>query len=155
MVFLYWGCFSAAGQFSWTLPPGSMELCSTASALWQTSHRFSIRRDFLHYSHKQMCPHCPVMVPQKCQILDTKREKTHFCSLHISPSALLMTFKSGLTVPAMHPPKIVERNYLFRFPVLHYSVTSTHSHCDSPLSLTGLASWSSTTSWTLPLCFQS
>lgn len=147
------GLLFSTEKSSWTHTLGSMRSCLTVSALWQTSHRLFNRRDFPHSCHKRMHQHWFIMALQQCQILRTKQEMTQFCKLTAFQSAPRMTLMTNLAALLMH---LKQRFHRLRSvsPLLHYSVTSTRILCGSPLNLTYLDSWSSTTSWMLPPCFQ-
>lgn len=152
--FLNLDCLFPTEQCSWTLTLGSMASCWTASALWRASHRSSSLRAFIHCCLRTVSPRSFVMTSQQSLILNTKQEKTLRFHLTTFQSSLLMTFLSNLTAALMCSLKILNQSLHWVYPVLHYSVTSTRTHCASPLRLTGLASWSSTTSWMLPPCCQ-
>lgn len=151
---LHWDCVSPAEQCSWTLTLGNMGSCSTASVLWQTSHRFSNRRAFPHCCCERMPLRRFVMAHQQCQILNTKQENTLCYHLTTSPSGLVMSPISDLTATRMHSVRTFNQSLHSVCPVLHYNVTSTHTPSGFPLRPTGLASWSSTTSWMLLPCFR-
>ena len=139
--FIRWDFFSPAGQCSWTLNPGNMGSCWIALQPWQISHSFSSHRVSPGSCHRLTSPRW------------TRQEKTPCCPLTASPSALLMTPVLNVSASLLHSVRTFHPIRLSLCPVLLYSVTSTHTHWGFPLRLTGLASWSSTTSWTLPPCF--
>lgn len=147
------GLHFSSEKSCWTHMPGSMRSCLTASALWRTSHRLSNQRDFPHSCHKRMHQHWFIMALQQCQILKTKQEMTHFCKLTAFPcSALGMTLVTSLAALLMC--LLQSSHHLQPISRPHYSVTFTRIPCGSPLRLTYLDNWNSTTSWMLPPCFQ-
>lgn len=154
LPFLHWDYFSLVDQCSWTVSPGSMGSCLTALQLWQMSLRFSSHRAFPGSCHKQMSQRFLLMPPHQCPMLNTRQEKTPSCHLTVALSVPLMTHIPNLTAPLTGSVRTFNQRCCSVCCVLHYSVTSTSIHCDFPLRLTGLASWSSTTSWMPPPCFQ-